>query len=146
MLLNNKIAMPRKKTRSKRYNWSTRSRFSKPVDMPDVGAHVKELLYDLKISIPAVAKRMSVSADRAYRLMRRKDWKVSEIMNLSAITAENIFDWYAEQTQPSEQNTTTLPEGITNETEMLNLKQRNLVLEAENKLLREMMEMLKGKG
>jgi len=138
--------MPRKKkTRYWRRNTNTRSRFSKPVDMPDVGAYVKEELYDLKISIPAVAKRLNVSADRAYRLMRRKDWRVSEIMNLSTIIGWNIFDWYAEQTQGKEE--AVQPEtisAVSPETELANLRQRNAVLEAENKLLREMMGVIRG--
>lgn len=137
--------MPRKKTKTK-WKWSTRSRFSKPVDMPDVGAFVKEELYELKISTPALAKRLNVSADRAYRLLRRKDWKVSEIMNLSAILSLNIFDWYADQTQGSTpEPTTPTTTAATAETDLQNLRQRNAVLEAENKLLREMVEMLKAK-
>lgn len=138
--------MPRKKKlRFRKRVVTTRSRFSKPVDMPDVGAYVKEELYDLKISIPAVAKRLNVSADRAYRLMRRNDWKVSEIMNLSTIIGWNIFDWYAEQTQGKEE--AVQPEtlsAVSPETELANLRQRNAVLEVENKLLREMMGVMKG--
>lgn len=139
--------MPRKKKRfGRRRTTTTRSRFAKPVDMPDVGGFVKEQLYDLKISIPAMAKRMSVSADRGYRLIRRKDWKVSEIMNVSTIIQLNIFDWYAEQTQGpepvAEQPALT---GINTDAELQLLKQKNAVLEAENKLLREMVEVLKAK-
>jgi hypothetical protein len=138
--------MPRKKKMSRNFNWTTRSRFSKPVNMPDVGAFVKEELYDLKISIPAIAKRMNISADRAYRLIRRKDWKVSEIMNVSTIIAQNIFGWYAEQTQGVEPVTEQAPPtGITADAELQIMKQKNAVLEAENKLLREMVDMLKGK-
>lgn len=139
--------MPRKKQRfGRRKSITTRSRFAKPVDMPDVGAFVKEELYELKISIPAIAKRMNVSADRAYRLMRRKDWKVSEIMNVSTIIALNVFDWYAEQTQGPEPAAEPAPAtGITADAELQIMKQKNAVLEAENKLLREMVEVLKGK-
>lgn len=139
--------MPRKKKRfGRRKAITTRSRFAKPVDMPDVGAFVKEELYELKISIPAVARLMSVSADRAYRLMRRKDWKVSEIMNLSTIIGLNIFDWYAEQTQGPEPVIEQAPvTGVTADAELQITKQKNAVLEAENKLLREMVEMLKAK-
>ncbi|MES2619880.1 MAG: hypothetical protein V4615_03435 [Bacteroidota bacterium] len=135
--------MPRKKKlRFHKRVVTTRSRFSKPVDMPDVGAYVKEELYGLKISIPAVAKRMNVSADRAYRLMRRKDWKVSEIMNLSTIIGLNIFDWYADETQGLEEPETL--SAASPETDLAQLRQRNAVLEAENKLLREMMGVIKG--
>ncbi len=139
--------MPRKKKRfGRRKAITTRSRFAKPVDMPDVGAFVKEELYELKISIPAMARLMSVSADRAYRLMRRKDWKVSEIMNLSTIIGLNIFDWYAEQTQGPEPVTEQAPvTSVTADAELQITKQKNAVLEAENKLLREMVEMLKAK-
>ena len=140
--------MPRKKRLfRRRKSITTRSRFSKPVDMPDVGAFVKEELYDLKISVPEVAKRLNVSADRAYRLMRRKDWKVSEIMNLSTIISLNIFDWYAEQTQgpeqPESQPVETNP--VTTDAELQIVKQKNAVLEAENRLLREMIELLKAR-
>lgn len=139
--------MPRKKKRfGRRKSITTRSRFSKPVDMPDVGAFVKEELYDLKISIPAIAKRMNISADRAYRLIRRKDWKVSEIMNVSTIIALNIFDWYAEQTQGAEPEAAPAPAtGVTADAELQILRQKNGILEAENKLLREMVDMLKAK-
>jgi hypothetical protein len=79
-------------------SWSTHSKFSKPVNMPDVGSYVKQQLYELEISVPALAKRLSISADRAYRLLRRKEWKVSEMMNLSLILDINLFAWYAGQT------------------------------------------------
>lgn len=127
-------------------SWNTRSRFSKPVNMPDVGGFVKEKLYESKISIPALARRLNVSADRGYRLIRKKDWRLSEIMNVSTILDLNIFDWYANQTQPkeavAEPVVSTAP---TAEAELQILRQKNAVLEAENKLLREMIEMLKGK-
>jgi len=114
--------------------------------MPDVGAFVKEELYELKISVPALARRMNVSADRAYRLLRRKDWKVSEIMNVSTIIAWNVFDWFAEQTQGPEPVAEAAPvTGVTADAELQIMKQKNAVLEAENKLLREMVELLKMK-
>ena len=126
--------------------WSTRSRFSKPVNMPDVGGFVKEKLYESKISIPALAKRLNVSADRGYRLIRKKDWRVSEIMNVSTILDLNIFDWYATQTQPKEVVAEPVVSSApTAEAELQILRQKNAVLEAENKLLREMIELLKGK-
>lgn len=139
--------MPRKKKRfGRRKSVTTRSRFAKPVDMPDVGAFVKEQLYELKISIPAMAKRMNVSADRGYRLIRRKDWKVSEIMNVSTIISLNIFDWFAEQTQGPEPVMEEVPvTGVNADAELQLMKQKNAVLEAENKLLREMVDMLKAK-
>jgi len=139
--------MPRKKKRfGHRKAITTRSRFAKPVDMPDVGAFVKEELYSLKISIPALAKIMNVSADRGYRLIRRKDWKVSEIMNVSTIIGLNVFDWYAEQTQGPEPITEPAPANvIAGEAELQIVKQKNAVLEAENKLLREMVDLLKAK-
>lgn len=137
--------MPRKRIpRYYKRTVTTRSRFSKPVDMPNVGVYVKEELYDVRISIPALAKRMNISADRAYRLMRRKDWRVSEIMNLSTILGINLFDWYAEQTQGVQEAVaaaTATP--ATSGGGLVELQQRNAVLEAENKLLREMVEVLK---
>ncbi len=126
--------------------WSTRSRFSKPMNMPDVGAFVKEELYELKISIPALAKRLNVSADRGYRLIRKKDWRMSELMNVSSILDRNLFDWLAEKTQPAQPVTEQAPvTGVTADAELQLMKQKNAVLEAENKLLREMVEMLKAK-
>ncbi len=126
--------------------WSTRSRFAKPMNMPDVGAFVKREMYEVEISIPALARRLNVSADRGYRLIRKNDWRVSEIMNVSTILDLNIFDWYANQTQPKEVVAEPVVSSApTAEAELQILRQKNAVLEAENKLLREMIEMLKGK-
>jgi len=134
--------MPRKRRKHRFGSWSTRSAFSKPVNMPAIGQAVKQMIYELEISVPALAKRLNVSADRAYRLLRRDDWRVSEIMNVSTIVAYNLFDWYAEQTQPKE----TAEAEATANAENVQLKQRVAQLEAENKLLREIMEnALKGK-
>ena len=127
-------------------SWSTRSSFSKPVNMPDIGGFVKEELYGLHISVPALAKRLNVSADRAYRLLRRADWRVSEIMNLSVIISGNLFDWYARQTRaPEPAETPAAPPAESPEAELQKLRQRNAVLEAENRLLREMADALKAK-
>jgi hypothetical protein len=116
--------MPRKFNQT----WSTRSRFSKPANMPDVGTYVKQQLYDQEISIPALAKRLNVSADRGYRLMRRKDWRVSEIMNISVILNDNLFAWYAGQTEAVE--------------EIAPLELRIAELEKENERMRIQMEVL----
>jgi hypothetical protein len=126
--------------------WSTHSKFSKPVNMPDVGSAVKNEMYDLEISVPALAKRLSVSADRAYRMLRRKDWRVSEIMNISMVLNFNIFDWYARETQPAKEPAAA-PEDTTLKMrdEAQVLKNRNALLESENRLLREMVDMLKSK-
>jgi len=113
--------------------------------MPDVGSMVKAELYDIEMSIPALAKRLNVSADRAYRLIRRADWRVSEIMNVSTILGLNIFDWYAQKTQPVDPPVVAPVTGVTADAELQLMKQKNAVLEAENRLLREMVEMLKVK-
>ncbi|MEP7170013.1 MAG: hypothetical protein ABI855_11635 [Bacteroidota bacterium] len=127
-------------------NWSTRSKFSKPVNMPDVGSFVKKEIYDLEISVPALAKRLSISADRAYRLLRRKDWRVSEIMNISMVIDFNLFDWYARETQPAKEVTPT-EDAAAQKTldDLQSLKHRNALLENENRLLREMVDVLKSK-
>ncbi len=125
--------------------WSTRSRFSKPVNMPDVGAMVKAEMYELEMSIPGLAKRMNISADRAYRLLRRNDWRVSEIMTVSALIDYNIFGWYADKTQPVEPVPVAEKPPVSADAELNILRQKNAVLEAENKLLREMVEVLKAK-
>lgn len=109
--------------------WSTRSNFSKPVNMPKVGEFVKQEMYELEISTPALAKRLSVSADRAYRMLRRNDWRVNEIMNVIMVISTNIFEWYAEQTQATNM--------------MVPLQQRLNVLEEENKTLRLQLEIWK---
>jgi len=109
-------------------SWSTHSSFSKPVNMPEVGTYVKAELYDIEMSVPALAKRLTVSADRAYRLLRRKDWRVSEIMNISTILGTNLFAWYAGQTGAP---LNTVP-----------LEQRIAELEEENKKLRIQLEVL----
>jgi len=138
--------MPRTKTRKNKWNnWSTRSRFAKPVNMPDVGSMVKAELYEIEMSIPALARKLNVSADRAYRLLRRADWKVSEIMNVSTILSLNIFEWYLQKTQPQETPPATPAPVLNTLDELQILKQKNAVLEAENKLLREMVDMLKAK-
>ena len=109
--------------------WSTRSNFSKPVNMPKVGEFVKQEMYELEISAPALAKRLNISADRAYRMLRRADWRVSEIMNVSMVISTNIFEWYMKQTQTADM--------------IAPLQQRLTQLEEENKTLRMQLEIWK---
>ena len=138
--------MPRTKTKRNQWsNWSTRSRFAKPVNMPDVGSMVKAELYEIEMSIPALARKLNVSAERAYRLTRRADWKVSEIMNVSTILSLNIFEWYLQKTQPQETPPAASAPILHTVAELQILRQKTAVLEAENKLLREMIDMLKAK-
>ena len=109
--------------------WSTRSNFSKPVNMPRVGSFVKQEIYDQEMSVPALAKRLNVSAARAYRMIRRNDWRVSEIMNVSMVININLFAWYAQQTQAVEPTA--------------ELRQRIAELEKENEKLKMQLEIWK---
>lgn len=79
-------------------NWSTRSRLPKPSNMPDVGSYVWAQLKDLEISVSTLAARMRISINTAYALLKKRDWRVSEIMNAGSIIGINLFAWYARET------------------------------------------------
>ena len=126
-------------------NWSTRSRSAPPVGMPNVCGTVKQQMYSRHMSVPTLASLLSISTNRAYRLLSRADWRVSEILNVSAAIKLNLFEWYAEQTRPQPVVTEPAPAAIDSEAELNILRQKTAVLEAENRLLRDMVELLKAK-
>lgn len=126
---------------------STRSMRKRPL-MPNFVPYVKELMYQRRISIPRLAARMATTPDTVYRLMRRDDWKLSEIILTGEILNTNLFEFFV---KPSPETTAEVPESHTQEIttaptdELQTLRHRNELLEQENRLLREMVEVMKQK-
>lgn len=127
-------------------NWSTRSRFARPVGMPNVCPVVKQEMYNQRISVPRLARMLSVSTNRAYRLLARTDWRISELMNVSVIINRNLFEWIALQSQPAPAAQEPETMAADSSAELQILRQKTAVLEAENRLLRDMVDMLKSKA
>ncbi|MBL0308999.1 MAG: hypothetical protein IPP77_04770 [Bacteroidetes bacterium] len=127
---------------------STRSMRKRPL-MPNFVPYVKDLMYRNKISIPRLAGRLSTTPDTVYRMMRRDDWKMSEIILTGEILKTNLFEFFvkpasespATEVSASLEGTAPVPAD-----EIQTLRHRNELLEQENRLLREMMEIMKQKG
>jgi plasmid maintenance system antidote protein VapI len=79
-------------------NWSTRSRYVKPAQLPDIGSFVKAEMKELDLSPAGMAAKLKVSPGRVYRLLKDPDWKVTDIINVSTLLANNLFGWYAQAT------------------------------------------------
>jgi hypothetical protein len=53
---------------------------------------------ELDLSPAGMAAKLKVSPGRVYRLLKDPDWKVTDIMNMSTLLANNLFGWYAQAT------------------------------------------------
>ena len=62
--------------------------------LPGLAVFVKEQLKQRRISVPALAKRMNVQSQTAYRLLRRNDWLVSEVQLVGELIGMNLFEFY----------------------------------------------------
>ena len=117
--------------------------------IPKVNEVVKKLLFERRQTAPDLADAMVLSNDSTYKLLRRSDWRISEMINAGSFLGVNLFELFV-PAKPAETNLNVQlkakqDELDAKEKELSELKQKNGMLELENKYLKEMVEMAKMK-
>jgi IS30 family transposase len=105
--------------------------------MTDIGKIVMQQAYEQHISIAQIAKQLNMAPSSLYRILQRKDLKISHILQLSQALNHNLLQYY--QSTPS-----SPPEELKNlQHENQQLKQQLQTLQRENNLLTDFVEVLK---
>ena len=65
--------------------------------LPDLSTHVKALMQQRGITPIALARKMHVHHQTAYRLLKRNDWLVSEIVLVGELLGSNLFLFFTPQ-------------------------------------------------
>ena len=116
---------------------------------PLVNEVVKKLLFERRQTAPDLADGMTLSNDSTYKLLRRSDWRISEMREAGRFLGVNLFELFvpAKTTEVnlSSQLKAKQSEMDAKEKEMSELKQKTAMLEMENKYLKELVEMAKMK-
>ncbi len=103
---------------------------------------VKEVLFKQHLTAVDLGRALDLSNDAAYKLLKRSDWKISELKNVGAFLKMNLFEMFV----PEKINTAEVGAKLkATEEELSDLKRRMEVMEMENKYLKELVEMAKMK-
>ena len=100
---------------------------------------VKGMLFDKHLTIGHLSEAMGWSYDSGYKLIKRSDWKISEMQAAGRVLNFNFFSLFVD---------TTPIGGLQNalkakETELEKQNEKVALLEMENKYLKELVEMAK---
>ncbi|MES2620026.1 MAG: hypothetical protein V4615_04170 [Bacteroidota bacterium] len=109
---------------------------------PKVNEVAKKLLFDKRLTAVDLANAMGLSNDSAYKLLRRTDWRISEMVAAGDFLKYNLFELFV----PKKVNTETIQnphEG--KDAELDAMKRKMELMEQENKYLKELVEMAKMK-
>jgi len=103
---------------------------------------VKENLFNEHLTAVDLGRALGLSNDAAYKLLKRSDWKISELKNVGTFLKRNLFELFV----PEKGNTAEADARLkATEEELSALKRKMEVMEMENKYLKELVEMAKMK-
>jgi len=109
--------------------------------VPKVNEVAKEILFDKHLTAVDLADAMSLSNDSAYKLLRRTDWRISEMLVAGNFLKYNFFELFVEKKNDADAGTQLKAK----EEEVNAMKHKMELLEQENKYLKELVEMAKMK-
>lgn len=102
----------------------------------------KQLLFELHLTAAEMGRTIGLSSDASYKLLKRSDWKISEMKAVGDYVDTNFFELFV----PQKVNAAELSEKLKAKEEELNaMKHKMEVMEIENKYLKELVEMAKMK-
>jgi hypothetical protein len=101
---------------------------------------VKEHLFNKHLTAVDLGKYMGLSNDAAYKLLKRVDWKISEIKTVGEFLKTNLFELFVSHQSEEEALNTQLK---AKDEELNVLKQKFVLMEMENRHLKEMVELAK---
>lgn len=100
----------------------------------------KQLLFDKHLTAVDLGKYLGLSNDAAYKLLKRSDWKISEMKNVGAFLKINFFERFVTYQSKEAEVSAQLK---AKEEELAALQQKFAFVEQENKYLKELVEMAK---
>ena len=100
----------------------------------------KEILFDEHLTAVDLGRAIGLSNDAAYKLLKRSDWKISEMKRVGAYLKINFFERFVEHQSKEDALSAQLK---AKEEELAALQQKFAFMEQENKHLREMVELAK---
>ncbi len=109
---------------------------------PFVNVIAGEQLFNKHLTAVDLAKAMHVSNDAAYKLLRRSDWRISEMLAAGQFLKYNFFELFVTK-KPNEGNSAEQLKA--KEDELNTMKHKMELLEQENRYLKELVEMAKMK-
>jgi hypothetical protein len=86
-----------------------------------------------------LGRALGLSNDAAYKLLKRSDWKISELKSVGAFVKRNLFELYVPANNTGEIEARLKA----SEDELSALKRKMELMEQENKYLKELVEMAK---
>ncbi len=107
---------------------------------PDIKINelVKSMLKDKHMTGVDLSNAMGWSYDAGYKLLKRSDWKISEMQGAGRLLNFNFFSLFVETHEPA------LREQLAaRDKELAELKSKMAFMEQENKFMRELVEMAK---
>ena len=105
-----------------------------------VNVLAKQLLFDKHLTAVDLGRALKFGNDAAYKLLKRSDWRISEMQVAGKLLGFNFFELFV-----SNQSKEVMLAGQlkAKEEELAALKQQFAFMEQENKYLRELVEMAK---
>ncbi len=110
--------------------------------VPQVNLIASQQLFTKHLTAVDLAKAMYLSNDSAYKLLRRNDWRISEMLKAGEFLKYNFFELFVTK-KPNEGN--CAEQLKVKEEELNGMKHKMELLEQENKYLKELVEMAKMK-
>lgn len=116
---------------------------------PKVNEMAKRMMDELRLTAVDLGRAIGLSNDAAYKLLKRSDWKISELKAVGDYLDTNFFELFVAR-QTNEATLNAKVKALENELETLKqnkvqTKHRLELLEQENKYLKEMVELAKMK-
>ena len=65
--------------------------------LPGLATHVRKIMKSREMTVKRFARSMNITPQTACRLLRRDDWKVSEIIAVGALLHVNLFEFFTPQ-------------------------------------------------
>ncbi len=109
--------------------------------VPKVNEVAKKILFEQHLTAVDLADAMSLSNDSAYKLLRRTDWRISEMLIAGGFLKYNFFELFV----PKKNDADAGAKLQAKEEEVNAMKHKMELLEQENKYLKELVEMAKMK-
>jgi hypothetical protein len=118
----------------------------KPINMPEthtpiekINDIVKRMLYEQHLTAVDLAQAMGWSYDSGYKLLKRSDWKISEMQAAGKLLKFDFFSLYANMP-----NVAQMTKDLKDKDAIIQAQNQKLaMLEMENKYLKELVEMAK---
>ena len=111
---------------------------------PDIKVNefVIGIMTERKLATTSLAASIGLSNDSTYKLLKRDDWRISELKKVGDFLKINLFELY---TNKQTEQTALIQQLKAKEEEITALKQKMDLMEIENKYLKEMVELAKMK-